>query len=267
MQLYFARHAQSTNNVLWSTTGSSVGRSEDPLLTPLGRRQARALGRWLANGSPAPDPEDTFFSEDEAPPPGTHAFDFDEGDLHNRRGFGITHLYTSLMLRSVLTGEILAQALGLPLLAWPEIHETGGIFLDLPSAPGLPARQGQPGKSPAYFAHHHPALVLPEGLNPDGWWSRPFEEHAERLDRVQRFLQQLQLRHGGTHDRVLIISHGAFYGYFLRTLLGMPPQTDQDANPWFTLNNCALSRFDFTGQSTAVVYLNRADHLPAGLIT
>ena len=270
MQLYFARHAQSTNNVLWSTTGSSAGRSEDPLITPLGRRQARTLARFLVHGSPAPGPVDTLFPEEETPPPNEPTVDFDLDDLHNRRGFGITHLYTSLMLRAVLTGEILAQALGLPLLAWPEIHETGGIYLDDPAASaalGAPVRVGQPGKPPAYFQRHHPALVLPEGLNPAGWWSRPFEERPERRPRVERFLDQLHQRHGGTHDRVLIVSHGAFYGSFLRVLLHSPEQPNQEENPWFAINNCALSRFDFIDQSTAVVYLNRADYLPAGLIT
>jgi 2,3-bisphosphoglycerate-dependent phosphoglycerate mutase len=36
MQLYLIRHAQSTNNVLWSETGGGEGRVADPELTAVG---------------------------------------------------------------------------------------------------------------------------------------------------------------------------------------------------------------------------------------
>lgn len=272
MQLYFIRHAQSANNVLWSLTGSSEGRSEDPKITPLGRRQARTLAHFLAHGLSAPGPIETVYPEDEPlrTQPGEPPVDFDTDDLHNRRGFCLTHLYTSLMLRAVLTGEILAQALDLPLVAWPETHESGGIYVEdeaATAAAGFPVRLGLPGKPRTYFARHHPNLILPANLNPHGWWNRPFEERPERFERVRLFLEQLQARHGGTQDRVAIVSHGAFYNYLLHVLLRIPVEMEQDFAQWFAINNCAISRFDFTEQDNVVVYLNRADYLPAELIT
>jgi hypothetical protein len=36
---------------------------------------------------------------------------------------------------------------------------------------------------------------------------------------------------------------------------------------WFTINNCAISRFDLTAEGLALVYLNRFDFLPPELIT
>jgi 2,3-bisphosphoglycerate-dependent phosphoglycerate mutase len=73
MTLYLIRHAQSTNNDLYDRTGSSLGRVEDPELTSLGVRQARILADYLAEGS------------------------------DRDREYGFTHLYTSLMVRSVAT--------------------------------------------------------------------------------------------------------------------------------------------------------------------
>lgn len=42
MTLYLIRHAQSANNDLYDRTGSSLGRVEDPELTPLGGHQGVA---------------------------------------------------------------------------------------------------------------------------------------------------------------------------------------------------------------------------------
>ncbi|NJK45922.1 MAG: histidine phosphatase family protein [Pleurocapsa sp. SU_196_0] len=47
MRLYFIRHAQSSNNALWDSTGSENGRSDDPELSDVGVMQARALGDFL----------------------------------------------------------------------------------------------------------------------------------------------------------------------------------------------------------------------------
>ncbi len=270
MQLYFIRHAQSINNRLYSLTGSSAGRSEDPEITPLGRRQASTLAHFLAHGPAAPGPIDAVHPDDEpSRPSGEAQATFDVNDLHNRRGFGITHLYSSLMLRAVSTGEFISQALGLPLVAWPDLHEAGGIYFDDKSASaaaGAPVRVGLPGKSRSYFTQHHPGLRLPEDLDETGWYNRPFEERPERFARARRFLDEVCARHTA-QDRVAVVSHGAFYAYMLHTLFRIPIRMDQDFPQWFALNNCAISRFDFTDQPTVVVYLNRADFLPAELIT
>jgi hypothetical protein len=36
---------------------------------------------------------------------------------------------------------------------------------------------------------------------------------------------------------------------------------------WFMLNNCAITRIDFRGDEVGLIYTNRADFLPADLIT
>jgi 2,3-bisphosphoglycerate-dependent phosphoglycerate mutase len=249
MQLYFIRHAQSENNAAWYRLGTSQERNEDPELTETGWRQAALLAQHLATA---------------APDPGTAAGQ----DSQNRRGYGITHLYASLMVRAVSTGALVGQALGLRPVAWEDIHEGGGIYLDDPDSG---ARVGRPGKSRSYFEARFPALVPPAGLGEEGWWNRPFEEREQRLERARRFLGDLRARHGGTDDRVAIISHGGFFNYVMCALLNLPAREGF----WFLMNNAAISRFDF-GASTeedrsadevGITYVNRVDFLPAELVT
>ena len=238
MQFYFIRHGQSANNYLYETTGASEGRSEDPALTPVGGQQAEILARFLKWNDP------------------TRGRQFDQQNL---AGFGITHLYTSLMVRSVATADIIARELGLPLVAWEDLHEGGGIYLD---AAQTGAKVGQPGKNRGYFAAHYPNLILPASLDEMGWWNRPFEEYAQVFPRAERFLNDLLARHGGTEDRVAVVSHGGFYNVLLRTIFKIARE-----DVWFGMNNAAITRIDFRLEETGLVYLNRVDFLPKELVT
>jgi len=240
MQLYFIRHGQSTNNQLWMRTGGNDGRCEDPELTQAGRQQASVVARYLGR-----EPSSTSTPE---------------FDNHNIGGFGITHLYCSLMVRAVATGTAISQALDLPLVVWEDIHEGGGIYLDDHETG---ERIGRPGKNRAYFEGHFPELILPESLDGDGWWNRPFEDRDQRYARARRFLDELAKRHGGTEDRVAVVSHGGFYNYLLAELLELPQRNGY----WFSLNNAAITRVDFRTEDVGLVYLNRVDFLPQDLIT
>lgn len=247
MELYFIRHAQSENNALWVRTGSWRGREPDPGLTEPGHRQAERLAEFLARpGREVPSP------------PARH---------HNRHDFHFTHLYCSLMRRAVLTGGYIASALELPLVGWEEIHERGGIFVhdeetDEP--------QGLPGRDRAYFEENHPELTLPDSFREDGWWNRPFEAVEEVPDRARRFLEELSARHLDNGDRVAIVSHGGFYQALLMVLLGFEGDADgfgEEGDVFFAMNNAAISRIDLDENGAVLVYQNRVDHLPAGLIT
>jgi len=236
MQFYFIRHGQSENNALWMSTNSHEGRNEDPGLTEVGRRQAEFLAQFLSQPASA------------------------SSDLQNVAGFGITHLYTSLMVRAVATGTIIANALDLPLVAWEDLHEWGGIYL---RDEQTDERTGLPGRNRAYFEQHFPDLALPDSLGEEGWWNRPFEEPELRLPRAKRALHDLLDRHGHTEDRVAAVSHGGFYNYLLAVILNLPEREDH----WFALNNTGLSRIDFDEEEIRLIYLNRVDFLPKELIT
>jgi 2,3-bisphosphoglycerate-dependent phosphoglycerate mutase len=240
MQLYFIRHGQSENNLLWQRTGSSAGRSQDPELTEVGRQQTEILARFLSQtGSDV----------------ATQHF-----DPQNVAGFGITHLYSSLMVRAVATGTAIARALDLPLVAWEQVHEAGGIYhKDVQTG----ERIGQPGYNRAYFETHYPHLVLSRSLDQRGWWDRPYEEPEQRRERAQCFLFELLDRHGASEDRVAVVSHGGFFNYFVRVLFKLPPENEH----WFIMNNAAITRIDFHPDRVEVVYVNRVDFLPSELVT
>ena len=240
MQLYFIRHGQSTNNELWARMGESRERSEDPELTDTGRKQAAVLAQYLGR-SPSLE-------------------DIPQFDNQNIGGFGITHIYCSLMVRAVATGIVISEVLDLPLVAWEGVHEAGGIYLDDGETGEKIGRQG---KNRAYFKEHFPRLILPGSIDGDGWWNRPYEEREQRYVRARCFLDELATRHGGTEDRVAIVSHAGFYNYLLTELLGLPQQSGY----WFSLNNAAITRIDFRPEDVGLVYLNRLDFLPRELVT
>lgn len=233
MHLFFIRHAQSFNNALWDRTGNSIGRSEDPELSALGQEQAK----MLADHFPA-------ILQDTRWP-----------DMNKDGGDDSVYIYTSLMIRAIHTGMETARAVGKNLQVWPDIHEGGGIFVEDPETG---ERTGQPGKERRFFEINFPELVLPSSLGPAGWWNRPHETVEECEVRARRVIDELVSRHGGSDDRVLIFSHGGFYNFFLRVLFQVPCE----ANIWFALNNCGITRIDFDEKETRLVYANRVDFLP-----
>lgn len=240
MQLYFIRHAQSANNLLFDLTGDNKGRSHDPELTGLGLQQIQCVAALMRDGDPL-DGKQT------------------QGAQPEKKGFGVTHIYCSLMQRAVQTGNAIAEALDLPLIAWPEVHETGGIYLDDEES-GLPI--GLAGNPRSFFEQRFPRLVLPDWLDERGWWNRDFEAREERLPRAQRALAQLLERHGGTDDRVAMVSHGGFYNYFATAVMGL----ESRMNLWLLMNNTGVSRFGFE-EKPVLYYSNRTDHLPRELLT
>ena len=241
MRLYFIRHGQSENNALWDETGSNKGRNVDPELTVAGHEQAQLLADFILR-------KDT------------------EAHLDGKNGeprrdyFGFTHLYSSLMIRALATGTHLANTLNLPLQAWVEIHESGGIFEE---GEGGAEHKGLPGRPRSYFEANYQNLVLPKTVTEAGWWNRPFEAYESLPLRAQQVIELLMERHGNTENRVAIVSHGNFYTQLIRALFKVGEE-----KCWFRMANTAVSRFDFhkDGEVT-LVYHNRTDHLPEWLIT
>jgi len=246
MELYFIRHGQSRNNANWNN--KDYQESPDPVLTEIGHEQARLLAEFLKKNQP--------ITNDEV------------WNIQNRYGFGLTHIYTSMMDRAVYTAAPIAQALDIPLIAWKEIHEEGGIFSrgDKTNVVGLP------GRTRSFFAQNVPSLVLPEELDETGWWNRPFEAEEERQPRADQVLADLLARHkdedGKPVQRVALVSHGGFFMRLMCAILKLPwRQAAFGMRSWFLLNNCSISRFDVHKQEINIAYLNRTDHLPDHLIT
>ncbi len=242
MQLYFIRHAQSTNNHLWDQTQSSIGRSVDPELTDVGWEQARAVAQFVSREQ-------------------KRAVSFAQA-LQNVDGFHFTHIYSSLMVRAVMTGSEIARAANLRLVALEHLHEAGGIYEE-DELTG--ERIGRGGQTRQYFAQNFPECDLPDSVTDDGWWNRPWEEPELRLPRAQSVWADLLARHGSGEDRVAIISHGAFYNYFMAAIWQLPGP--ESTGRWFDMNNCGITRIDVIGERVGLRYTNRVDFLPPDLIT
>lgn len=246
MELYFIRHGQSINNANWDRP--DYEESPDPSLTEIGREQARLVAEFLKNHQTITTNKDW--------------------NIQNRHGFGLTHIYTSLMERAAFTAAPIAQALDIPLIAWKEIHEEGGIYSrgDRSNIVGLP------GRPRSFFMENFRTLTLPDDLDETGWWNRPFEAEEDRQPRADQVLAELLARHrdrdGQLEDRVALVSHGGFFMRFLSAILKLPwRQAAHGLKSWFLLNNCSISRFDLRGDEITVAYINRTDFLPDHLIT
>lgn len=247
MELYFIRHGQSSNNANWGNP--EYKESPDAPLTEIGQEQAQYVAKFLKESQTVSDPK--------------------VWNNQNRYGFGLTHIYTSLMERAVNTASPTARALGIPFAAWEEIHESGGIF----GREGELKLKGLPGRARSYYEQNFPELVLPESLNGTGWWNnRPWESEEQCQSRAQAFLADLLVRHGDRENepehRVLVFSHGGFFVHLMFVILNAPwRQAAHGLTAWFSMNNCAISRIDFSGSEVSIVYLNRTDHLPNHLVT
>jgi 2,3-bisphosphoglycerate-dependent phosphoglycerate mutase len=248
MQFYFIRHGQSMNNAHWQEP--NYKESPDPALTEAGIEQAQLLSEFLEKSQ--------LLSQHNG------------WDPHNRHGFGLTHIYTSLMERAVYTAMPTARKLPrVSFAAWTEIHESGGIF----GRDGEMKLQGLPGKPRAWFEENIPELNLPASLNGDGWWNcRPHEMEEEAYLRAKRVWAELLVRHGDKdgmpEQHVVFVSHGGFFTHLVCAILDLPwRQASNGLTSWFLLNNCSISRFDVNKQDVTICYLNRTDHLPDRLIT
>ena len=242
LQVYFIRHGQSTNNLFWNETDRNtylLGRIMDADLTPIGVEQAKLVADYISR----PKESDVY-------------------DPQNRYGFGLTHLYCSLMIRSIKTGTHIAEKTNLPLVAWPEFHETGGLF-ETEIKEGEPIFHGRPGHGKSFFESQFPNLVLPEDLPEDGWWNREKEPRENYLVRAQDIINRLNEKHSGKDHRVGIVMHGGIFARIMVSFFNV-----QVEKYWFLMNNCAISRVDLAGDGHITLsYMNKVDHLPDHLIT
>jgi 2,3-bisphosphoglycerate-dependent phosphoglycerate mutase len=241
MQLYFIRHAQSENNLLWDTNGSGDGRSEDPGLTSAGVNQIKFLADYLSQNGQIPNR-------------------IPRKDYHNRYGFNFTHLYTSPMVRAVETGYAVSKKINIPLTLWVDLHESGGVYLDTVDGKTIDLA----GKNKSYFREKFPGIIMDPLITNKGWWNKPFEESSDRSDRAKRVISKLLNNHSAD-DVIGLFSHGSFFNYFLAALSN---QKKSDST-WVELNNVGITRIDLNNEyeKINIVYVNKADFLPDELIT
>ena len=199
MRFYIIRHAQSADNQFVVKNAhkgvrsndlnqSWLNRQADPELSGIGRRQVEVLRTFIMQK------REDISGKAAYPNPYHDYFDF-------------THIYSSLMVRSMDTAGAVGDALNLTPAIWEDLHETGGFW-----EPDLETERpvGGRGKGRTYFQKRYPNFALPDQLGEDGWWNRPLETAAECKERARRFFSDLMERHGNTEDRVAVVSHGLF---------------------------------------------------------
>jgi 2,3-bisphosphoglycerate-dependent phosphoglycerate mutase len=214
-------------------------REVDPDLTLEGVQQAKLAGDYLAR------------------PYQSNGF-----DPQNRDGFGLTHLYCSLMIRAVKTAQIISRKTGLPLVAMPEVHETGGMFY-AERGEEEPIFIGQPGPGKSYFETEFPDLDIPEDLPEEGWWGQGKEPRENYLQRAQSVIDRLVRDHAGKDHRVGIVMHGGIFARIVTALFDI-----QTPKYWFLMNNCGISRIEIVDENRPVLtYMNKVEFLPDELVT
>ncbi len=233
MEIYFIRHAQSTNNHLFETTGSTLGRSADPDLSRVGHDQLSRLHRYFRA----------------------------EKEWLERQGFERIEIWSSPMIRAIRTAQSISEAVQIPIQLHPEIYEVGGIYLEDAETGAKVGHTGlKSGDARAIF----PSLQLPDWVSSQGWWNRPHESWEEAVMRGNRVADQLRGEWFNFQSALVLVSHNAFFQCFLRGLL----QQNWSREIWFQLNNASVSRCSiFENGRVDVTAINFISHLPISLRT
>lgn len=253
MRVYLIRHGQSAGNVNYLDNVGDPSRVEhhdaDPQLTDVGHRQAKLLGEHLSHPQGEPVRYPWLPDEDRVPV-----------------GFRITHVYCSLMLRSIETAQYVARACGLPLVVHSDLFEMAGIY-DYDEDGNM---VGIPGPGRAFFEERFPDLVLQDDIDPDGWYNRPFETNEMFLERVRNIMPTFEERHGDTDDCIALVTHGDTIDQIINELTGAARHSANYDSHWcanWVFLNASITRIDYVGSSRAVVYTNQTGHLPPDLVT
>jgi len=240
MKLFFVRHGQSENNALWTNTRSNLNRVFDPQLTEVGIKQVEAAADFFVSQLRTNDPK--IYDQ---------SFKYEGEEIR---------IYCSLMDRAIQSGLIISKKLSLPLKAHVDIHENGGLYSEDPQTS---ERIGVPGRTLKELQSTYPELILPEKINPDGWWNRPFEDRETRRIRAKRVLNEFKDRFGNSDEILIVITHGGFYNYLLRAAF----ELRDDTVVWFDLFNAAITLIEISEDFINLRYCNRYDYIPKEIIT
>jgi 2,3-bisphosphoglycerate-dependent phosphoglycerate mutase len=237
MELYIVRHGQSTNNV--SMIYDAKDREADPPLTELGVKQAAKVADYLSKG-------DNF----------DYWVDRKTEGRETMYGFGITHIYCSPMLRTLQTTLPISQALNLHPQVWPDLHEHGGLHLDMGDERGI---VGFPGLGRSAMLEQFPGYVLHDSITEAGWYdfSHGVEDIGGAMARAIRVASVLKAQ-ANTQQRIAIVIHGTFADALIKALMNLLPSHDV----YFLMYNTGITRIDFrTDGRTVPRYMNRVSHL------
>ena len=179
---------------------------------------------------------------------------------------GITRLYSSPMLRTLQTAQIISDIIDLPPHIFVGLHEWGGIW----EARGDGTAVQLSGLNRAGMREVCSDVVLSEDVTDEGWWFH--EGFAGDIEGIKQlayengltFIAHLTEHHGNTEQRVAAVSHGGSGGNLIDAFFGLPPDVGYLR---FNQNNTGVSKLSFTSERRQLYYLNRISHLPPEAIS
>ena len=182
------------------------------------------------------------------------------------KGEGITRLYSSPMLRTLQTAQIISDIINLPPHVFVGLHEWGGIW----EARGDGTSVQLPGLNRSEMREIYPNVVLPKDVTDQGWWFN--EGYAGDIEGMMQlahenglaFIAHLMEHHGDTEQRVAAVSHGGSGGSLISAFFGLLPDVGYSR---FTQNNTGVSKLSFTSDRKQLLCLNRISHLPPEAVT
>lgn len=244
MELTLIRHGQSTNNAQ-----GDDARHHDPELTPLGWTQARRLGQHLIDTA---DVEEIVRMRSDDPRRLEHV------------PLGFDTIYVSAMHRALQTARPIAEALKAEVRIWPELHESGGIYMQTPD--GVICYGGL---TRAEITSSFPTYRLHDAITDEGWYNKRLGEEDmygcyARAMRVAKKLQQMAASEETRDRRIALVSHGNFIVALMNALLDKLPGEQL----YYWHYNTGMTRIDFAASGMLIVrYVNRCDHLPPQWVT
>lgn len=152
------------------------------------------------------------------------------------------HVYTSPLSRANITGQHIAEALGLPIYIHDELIEGNlgvleGVTYDELEDFGFAKRSI---KDDDFDAH--------QGESPN--------RLGERMHRAVS-----QVRESHPTENIIIVSHGAAIAHFIARSLGTRPAF----GPQYIMHNAAVTEISISGDQFEIGTLNYHEHLPADL--
>ena len=179
---------------------------------------------------------------------------------------GITRLYSSPMLRTLQTAQIISDIIDLPPHIFVGLHEWGGIW----EARGDGTAVQLPGLTRSGIREVCPDVVLPEDVTDQGWWfNEGYAGDIEGMGQLAHenglaFIAHLTEYHGNTEQRIAAVSHGGSGGSLISAFFGLSPDVGYSR---FTQNNTGVSKMLFTSERRQLHYLNKISHLPPEAVT
>lgn len=207
MRLLLIRHGQSEGNA----AGRIQGQSEYPL-SEVGREQARRLAQRLVA-------------------------EYD----------GIAAIYTSSLSRAVQTAEILAGAIGAPVISDDRLQE-----YDVGELTGLTIED---------VRERFPQVYAAWMEDVEEWTPMPGAEENEGFcQRVHEVFAEIAAHHDGD-GMVAAVSHGGTLGAYLAEVMGLAPGRRHP----FVFDNTSLTIVDLSRRRPRLVLHNDVCHL-AGIV-